>query len=93
MNTSFIILGVLQAIFLFTYRWVGMVFISQPKINHPRIFWNPTSRLVLCYGPLAMMAVLVALAFMLTESPWLFLGLTVAGLIAFSSRPNTSTFM
>jgi hypothetical protein len=34
------------------------------------------------------MAILVMLAFVLTDSPWIFLGLTFAGFVAFSARPH-----
>lgn len=88
METSLVILGIAQGVNLLVYRWIGAVFFSQPRFNHPMIFHNPTARLILCYGPMVTMAILVILAFALTESPWLFLGLTVAGFVAFSARPH-----
>ena len=88
MDPTLIVLGALQVVNVSIYAWVGRVFLSQPRINHPGIFHNATARLLLCYGPLVMMLVLVLLAFFFTNSPWLFLGLTVAGFVAFSARPN-----
>lgn len=88
MEDGFIILGVIQAVNLFVYRWVGKVFTSQPRFNHPKIFHNPLAQSVLCYGPMVTMAILVILAFVLTNSPWIFLGLTLAGFVAFSARPH-----
>lgn len=88
MDTSLMLLGIAQALSLLIYRWVGAVFISQPRFNHPMIFHNPKARTVLFYGPMLASVIFVVLAFILTDSPWLFLGLTVAGFVAFSARPN-----
>lgn len=88
MEISLVLLGIAQALNLLIYRWVGAAFVSQPRFNHPMVFHNPTARLMLCYGPMVAMVILVVLAFVLTESPWLFLGLTVGGFVAFSARPN-----
>lgn len=88
METSIVLLGIAQVLNLLIYRWVGAVYISQPRFNHPKIFHNPTSRSMLCYGPMVVMLILVVLAFVVTDFPWLFLGLTVAGFVAFSARPN-----
>ncbi len=88
METHLVVLGILQVVTVLIYGWVGRVFLSQPRYNHPSIFHSPAARLVLCYGPLVAMVVLVVLAFVLTESPWLFLGLTVAGFVASSVRPD-----
>lgn len=90
MEFSIIILGVLQALNLLVYRWVNVVFTSQPRFNHPHIFHKPIARLLLSYGPLVAMIFLAILAFVFTESPWLFLGLTVAGFIAFAEKPHPS---
>lgn len=89
METELVVLSVLQGANLLIYRWVGKVFLSQPRFNHPSIFHNATVASALLYGPMVMMAILVILAFFVTESPWLFLALTIAGFIAFSSRPNS----
>jgi hypothetical protein len=88
MEASLLILGGIQLVALLLYRWVGKVFVSQPAYNHPGIFHDATARLLLCYGPLVVMAVLVILAFFVTNSPWLFLGLTIAGFIACSVKPS-----
>lgn len=89
MEISLLVLGGLQALTLFIYSWVNKVYVSQPRYNHPMIFHNPTTCLLLIYGPYASSVTLVALAFFLTNSPWLFLGLTIAGFVAFSTRPHS----
>jgi hypothetical protein len=88
METSLFILGILQVLCLLLYGWVGRVFISQPRWNHPAIFHNPVTRGVLVAGPLVAIVALVVCAFLFTNSPWLFLGLSVAGWVALSPRPN-----
>ena len=85
-------LGCLQLATLLLYRWVVRSFVSQPKYNHPAIFYNPTARLLLCNGPFVVGAVLIVLSFFMTMSPWLFLGLSIAGYIAFSGRPHPDIF-
>lgn len=88
MDGPLLVLGFFQVVALLIYLWVGRVFISQPVTNHPGIFYDPTARLILCNGPAATMVILVVLAFMLTNSPWLFLGLSLAGWIVCSPRPG-----
>jgi hypothetical protein len=88
MDSNFIIIGFFQFVVMLIYRWVNIVFISQPRGYHPAIFHSPKARLVLCYGPYIVFCLLVALAFFLTKSPWLFLGLTAACLVAFSETPD-----
>ncbi len=88
METSFLILAALQVINLLLYGWVGRVFVSQPRWNHPAIFHYAAVRSVLVIGPLVVMGALVVCGFLFTHSPWLFLGLTVAGWAALSPRPN-----
>ena len=50
MDSSLLILGVLQVIFLLLYVWVGRAFINQPGWNLPVIFRNPLVRGVLVTG-------------------------------------------
>jgi hypothetical protein len=88
MEKSLLILGVLQVVNLLLYGWVARVFMSQPQWNHPAIFHNAVIRNVLVMGPLAAMVALVVCGFLFTHSPWLFLGLTVAGWVALSPRLN-----
>lgn len=83
-----VVVGIAQALNLLVYRWVGCVSVSQPSYNHPAIFHSAAGQLILCYGPLLVMVVLVVLAFMLTQTPWIFLGGTGFGWIAFSARPR-----
>ena len=88
MERNLLILGVLQVVTLFLYGWVGRVFVSQPQWNHPRIFHNAVVRNLLVIGPLVVMVALIVCAFVFTHSPWLFLGLTLAGWVALSPRPS-----
>lgn len=88
MEKSLVILGILQTVNLLLYGWVGRVFISQPRWKHPAIFHNAMARNLLVVGPLVVMVVLVVCSFVFTYSPWLFLGLTVAGWVALSPRPH-----
>lgn len=86
MESNLLILGILQIVSLLVYGWVGRVFISQPGWNQPAIFRNPFVRGVLVIGPFIAMISLIVCAFLFTNSPWLFLGLSVAGWAAFSPR-------
>lgn len=90
MDGPLLVLGFLQVVALLIYLWVGRVFISQPVTNHPGIFYNPTACLILCNGPAVTMVISVVLAFMFTNSPWLFLGFSLAGWIACSPRPGSN---
>ena len=87
-DTAFWTLWAIQIVALLIYRWVGKVFFSQPRFNHPAIFWNPTSRFILCYAPMVVMAILVALAFFITQSPWWFLGFSFIGFVMCSTKPS-----
>lgn len=89
MEKSLLILAALQVVSLLVYGWVGRVFISQPRWNHPAIFHNPVARGVLIVVPLVAIVALVVCAFLFTNSPWLFLGLSVAGWVALSPRPGS----
>lgn len=89
METSLLILGTSQTVNLLVFGWVNRVFVSQPRWNHPEIFRSATACKLLCYSPLVVMVALVVCAFLYTHSPWLFLGLTVAGWVALSERPHS----
>src|SRR5438552_16646742 len=74
-DATFWILVCTQVLNLLVYRWVGAVFLSQPRFNHPMIFHSPVARLLLAYGPLVTMVVLIVLAFVFTHSScWFFVG-------------------
>lgn len=88
MDGTLLVLGVLQVIAILTFRWVGRVYMTQPSFNHPDIFRNPTVAAILVYGPIAAMVVMVVLAFLLTDHPWWFLALSIAGWVACSPSPN-----
>jgi hypothetical protein len=92
MDVVFWILVVAQVLNLLIYRWVGAAFLSQPRSNHPMIFYSPVARILLAYGPLVIMVTLIALAFVLTDSPWWFLAGSLALWIAWSRMPNAEAF-
>lgn len=92
MNATFWALVGAQILNLLVYRWVGAVFLSQPRFNHPMIFHSPVARILLAYGPLVTMVALIVLAFVLTDSPWWFLAGSIALWIAWSRMPNPEAF-
>ena len=78
-----ILFGVSAAI----YWWVGKVYVSQPKFNHPSIFWNPTRAKILLVSPPIGFLLTIVGGFIYTENGWWYLGVVVIGLVALSSRP------
>ena len=92
MDATFWTLAAAQVVNLLVYKWVGAVFLSQPRFNHPMMFHNPTARLLLAYGPLVIMVVLIVLAFFLTDSPWWFLAGSLVLWVAWSRMPNPEMF-
>ena len=77
-----------QGIALLVYRWVMRNYYSQPKHNHPSIFWNKTSRMLLCNGPTIVIVTMVILAFFTIEYPWWFLFISFILVMIFTSNPN-----
>lgn len=71
------ILGVFQVFAVAAAHWVYNVYISQPKYNHPPIFWNTLPRFLIVNVSLLAPITLVTCAFFLTDSPWAFLLFTV----------------
>lgn len=92
MEKNLFILAALQVISLLIYGWVGRVFISQPPWAYPAIFRNPVAGGVLVIGTQVAIVAIAVCAFLFTSSPWLFLGLSVAGWIALSARPYRGPF-
>jgi len=76
-NAVFLILMLLQAFLMRVNWWVYYTFITQPKYNHPPIFWNPFVRVILVSGPFIGIALLMFLSFFVTSSPWWFISLSV----------------
>lgn len=70
------------------YWWVGKVYISQPKFNHPAIFWNPIRAKVLLLVPQLGFLLSVTGGFIYTQNGWWYLGAVVIGFVALSSRPS-----
>lgn len=89
-DTNLIALGLIQTLALLVYRWVGKSFFSQPRSNHPSIFWNPMARTALCLGPVIVIFGMVVLAFFITKSPWIFLAASVVLFGIFSPRTPRS---
>jgi hypothetical protein len=72
------LLAVLQVAFIWIGWWVYNSYFTQPRHNHPPIFWNPLTRTLLIYGPSIGIIGLVIAAFFLTSHPWIFLFFTLA---------------
>ncbi len=71
------LLAVLQVAFVWIGWWVYNSYFTQPRHNHPSIFWNPLTRTLLIYGLSIGIVGLVIAAFFLTSHPWLFLFFTL----------------
>lgn len=71
------IFAILQVIFMRIGWWVYNSYFTEPRHNHPAIFWNPLGRTLLIYGPTVGIVGLVIAAFFLTSHPWFFLGFTL----------------
>lgn len=69
------------------YWWVGKVYVSQPRFNHPQLFYNSILATVLVYLPYFGFLAIVVSGFILTEYGWWYLGATVAAFIAFAVKP------
>jgi hypothetical protein len=82
-NKYFILLAVLQGLNLFLHWWAQENF-AKPKLIQPSVFKNPVIGLLLIIAPNIIGLILIVLAFFYTESPWLFLGLSIAGFVAFA---------
>jgi len=68
--------------------WVGKVYISQPRFNHPRIFWNPIMANTLTIAPQLGFLLTVIGGFILTGNGWWYLGVVIFCGIVFSSMPE-----
>ncbi len=71
------LLIIAQIILIQVGWWVYGSYFTQPKHNHPSIFWNPIARMLLVYGPTIGIIGTIALAFYLTDHGGLFLVLTL----------------
>ena len=89
MEISLIILIILQGVNLFIYGWVVRTFFFNDPCNHPPIFRNLALRNILTKAPGVIIIVLIVFAFLFTNSPWLFLGISIAGWVYLSSPPGT----
>jgi hypothetical protein len=82
-TNHFILLAVLQALNIIVHWWVQKNF-ALPRLIQPKIFQSAIAGTLLIIAPNVIGLILVVLAFFFTNSPWLFLGLSVAGFIAFA---------
>jgi hypothetical protein len=69
------------------FWWVGKVFISQPRFNHPRLFWNPAVAKILTTAPLLGLGAVAIGGFIFTTSGWWYLGAVLAVFFFLSSKP------
>jgi hypothetical protein len=66
---------------------VGRVFVSQPKFNHPAIFWNPTVAKTLVILPYRGFLAVAIGAFVLTAHGWWFLGAVLVLFVGLAVKP------
>lgn len=57
----------------FLYQWVGAVYVSQPRENHPAIFWNPVAATALTILPFAGFILVAICGFIYTSAGWYYL--------------------
>ena len=69
----FLPLILIQMFLIRTGWWVYYSYITQPKYNHPMIFWNPLMRMALVVGPSTCAILLVVFSFYQNIHPWWFL--------------------
>ncbi|OFW87506.1 MAG: hypothetical protein A3J37_07285 [Alphaproteobacteria bacterium RIFCSPHIGHO2_12_FULL_45_9] len=73
----FLILVIVQMLFMRISWWVYYSYMTQPRYNHPAIFWNPLVRTILIWGPFVGIASLFFVAFTMTSSPWWFVAFSI----------------
>lgn len=83
-----VVLWILFAVSAALYWWVGKVFVSQPKFNHPQLFWNPAVAKALVTAPLLGLGAVAVGGFVFTTSGWWFLGAVVAAFVLLAARPG-----
>lgn len=86
MNNYLVLLSVIQILNLLVYWWVQKNFFL-PRLIQPRIFHIAIFRNLLIVVPIILGLLIMVLAFFHTDSPWIFLGLSIAGFVAFA-RPR-----
>jgi hypothetical protein len=82
-NNYFYLLAVFQGLNLLLHWWVQQNF-AKPRLIQPSVFHSPITRSLLLIAPNIIGLTLIVLAFFFTDSPWLFLGFSAAGFIAFA---------
>lgn len=85
-----VVLWILFTVSAGLYWWVGKVFVSQPKHNHPQLFWNPAVAETLVTAPLLGLGAVAVGGFLFTTSGWWFLGAAVAAFVLLGVRPGAS---
>jgi hypothetical protein len=83
-------LWILFAVSTALYWWVGKVFVSQPKHNHPQLFWNQTVAETFVIAPLLGLGAVAVGGFVFTTNGWWFLGAAVAAFLLLGVRPGAS---
>jgi hypothetical protein len=81
-----IVLGLAFVMIAALHWWVAKAYLSQPRQNHPMIFWNPVRAAGLVIAPQVGFVLLVVLGFMFTNIGWWLLGVSVVTFIVLASR-------
>ena len=81
------ILAIVQGLNLFIYSWLAKYAVKDPW-NRPPILCNPVINRVISTGTTFLFVALIVCAFLFTKSAYLFLGLSIAGWVAFSPNPK-----
>jgi hypothetical protein len=83
-NNYLTLLSAIQVLNMLAYWWVQRNFFL-PRLIQPKIFRIGIIRIFLVVVPTILGIFLMVLAFFLIDSPWLFIGLSVAGFVAFAT--------
>lgn len=81
-----VLLWILFVVSAALFWWVGKAFVSQPRSNHPGIFWNSMVAKILVIAPLLGLGAVAVGGFVFTASGWWFLGAVVAAFLLLSPR-------
>ena len=81
-----VVLWIVFAVSAALYWWVARVYVSQPKFNHPRLFWNPAVATTFLAAPLLGLLAVAVGGFVFTSNGWWFLGAAAAALVLLSAK-------
>lgn len=82
-----IILWVIFCLSSFLYRWIGKVYVSQPRYNRPPLFWNPVRAKVVVAIPFLGFLLVVIGGFVYTDKGWWYLAAVIVAWFIFSEIP------